>query len=249
MFAAFYLMGTTFYLIIWASRLSILFSIIRIEPSAQRRRLLFWVAGTFVAAALFLLGQLFWICELNDSVGCEFPPQIGICQIVTNVIADSILLLAPLPLFRKLIDKSLGFKLTLLFSTCVVTTIVSLVHSAFILTDDDKKILISAIVQDCLSLIVANIPVIITTTIDIVGQAQTGKSVQLTSVFWFSEGRTTGAMELHTIAEDPAKLSYAKNTAASAWNQNDLSVSDGTVVDRLSSTKPRLVFVDTILPI
>jgi hypothetical protein len=103
-----------------------------------------------------------------------------------------------------------------------------------------------------LSLIVANIPVVITTTIDIVGepdQAQTGRSVQLTSVFWFSEAHTTGAIELHTIAEDPAKLSYAKNTAASAWNQNDLPVSEGTVVDKLSSTKPGLVFVDPLLPI
>ncbi|KAJ7922315.1 hypothetical protein B0H13DRAFT_1707824 [Mycena leptocephala] len=236
-----------------ASRLSILFSIIRIEPSAQRRRLLFWVAGTFVAAALFLLGQLFWVCEPNLSASCELSPQVGICQIVTDFIADSILLLAPLPLFRTLIDKSLGYKLTLLFSTCVVTTIVSLVHSAFILTDDDKKILISAIVEDCLSLIVANIPVIITTTIDIVGepdQAQTGKSVQLTSVFWFSEAQTTGTMELHTIAEDPAKLSYAiKNTATSAWNHNDLPVSEGTVVDKLSCTKPVVVFVDPLLPI
>ncbi|KAJ7922283.1 hypothetical protein B0H13DRAFT_2267548 [Mycena leptocephala] len=242
-------MGTTFYLIIWASRLSILFSIVRIEPSAQRRRLLFWVAATFVAAALFLLGQLFWICESNpswknfESVQCELPLQVGICQIVTDVIADSILLLAPLPLFRNLIDKSLGYKLTLLFSTCVVTTIVSLVHAAFILRDKDVKIFISAIVeiQDCLSLIVANIPVVITTTIDIVGepgQDQIGKSVQLTSVFWFSEGRTTGAMELHTITEDPAKLSYAmKNTAASAWNQNDLPISTAPV-ELNTCTKP-----------
>jgi hypothetical protein len=100
-----------------------------------------------------------------------------------------------------------------------------------------------------LSLIVANIPVIITTTIDIVGQAQTGKSVQLTSVFWFREAQTTGAIELHTIAEDPAKLSYAKNTAASAGNQNDLPVSEGTVADKLSCTKPVVVFVDPLLPI
>jgi hypothetical protein len=104
-----------------------------------------------------------------------------------------------------------------------------------------------------LSLIVANIPVVITTTIDIVGerdQVQTGKSVQLTSVFWFSEGRTTGAMELHTITEDHAKLSYAmKNTAASAWNHNDLPVSEGTAVDKLSCIKPVVVFVDPLLPI
>jgi hypothetical protein len=94
------------------------------------------------------------------------------------------------------------------------------------------------------SLIVANIPVVITTTIDIVGepdQAQTGKSVQLTSVLWFSEAQTTGAMELHIIAEDPAKLS--------AWNHNDLPVSEGIVVDKLSCTKPVVVFVDPLLPI
>ncbi|KAJ7922282.1 hypothetical protein B0H13DRAFT_1509828, partial [Mycena leptocephala] len=198
----YYLMGTAFYLIIWASRLSILFSIVRIEPSARRRRLLFWVAVTFVATALFLLGQMFWICESNpswknsESVQCELPLQVGICQIITDVISDSILLLAPLPLFRNLIDKSLGYKLTLLFSSCVVTTIVSLVHAVFILTHYDTMIFISAIVEDCLSLIVANIPVVITTMIDIVGepdQVQTGKSVQLTSVFWFSEAQTTGA--------------------------------------------------------
>jgi hypothetical protein len=103
-----------------------------------------------------------------------------------------------------------------------------------------------------LSLIVANIPVVITTTIDIVGkpdQVQTGKSVQFTSIFWFSEAQTTGAMELHTIAEDPAKPSYAKNTVTSAWNQNDLPVSEGTIADRLSSTKPVVVFVDPLLPI
>ncbi|KAJ7922313.1 hypothetical protein B0H13DRAFT_1707819 [Mycena leptocephala] len=247
---AFYLMGTTFYLIIWASRLSILFSIIRIEPFAQRRRrLLLWVAGTFVAAALFLLGQLFWVCESEPSPDCKLPPQVGICQIVTSVIADSILLLAPLPLFRKLTDKSLGYKLTLLFSTCVVTTIVSFIHVAFVLTHDTMKIIISAIVEGCVSLIVANIPVIITTTIDIVGQAQTGKSVQLTSVFWFREAQTTGAIELHTIAEDPAKLSYAKNTVASAGNQNDLSVGEGTVADKLLCTKPVVVFVDPLLSI
>ncbi|KAJ7910271.1 hypothetical protein B0H13DRAFT_2012698, partial [Mycena leptocephala] len=71
-----------------------------------------------------------------------------------------------------------------MFSTCVVTTIVcltcpvqanihisqvSLVHAAFILRNCGMKILILAIVEDCLSLIVANIPVVITTTIDIVG--------------------------------------------------------------------------------
>jgi hypothetical protein len=80
-----------------------------------------------------------------------------------------------------------------------------------------------------LSLIVANIPVVITTTIDIVGEpdhAQNGKTVQFSSIFWFSEAQTTGAMELHAIAEESpdTKLSYPKTTENSTWNQNNLPV-------------------------
>ncbi|KAJ7753174.1 hypothetical protein B0H16DRAFT_1544698 [Mycena metata] len=234
--AVYYLTGTTFCLIIWASRLSILFSIVRIEPSATRRKLLFWISATFVASALFLVGQLFWLCEANPSwksfksphAQCELPQQVAISQIVTDVISDSILLLAPLPLFRSLRDKSLNHKLTLMFSTCVVTTIVSLVHAAFILKDYDMKILISAIVEACLSLIVANIPVVITTTIDVVGEpdhAQNGETVQFSSIFWFSEAQQTGAMELHTIAKespDAVKPSYPQTPENSTWNQNNL---------------------------
>ncbi|KAJ7031854.1 hypothetical protein C8F04DRAFT_959673, partial [Mycena alexandri] len=148
-----YLMDTTFYSVIWASRLSILFSIVRIDPSVGRRRRLFWVAAAFVATALFLIGQLFWICESQPSwkkvenPHCELTLQVAICQFVTDVISDSILLFAPLPLFRNLLDKSLGRKLTLIFSTCVATTIISLAHAIFILRDYDSKIAISAIVE------------------------------------------------------------------------------------------------------
>jgi len=42
-----------------------------------------------------------------------------------DVIADAILMYFPLHLFRDLLDKSLHLKLGLIFSTCVVTTVVS----------------------------------------------------------------------------------------------------------------------------
>ncbi|KAJ6585977.1 hypothetical protein B0H19DRAFT_858461, partial [Mycena capillaripes] len=170
-----YLTGTTFYLIVWASRLSILFSIVRIDPSPQRRKRMVWASIAFAAATVFLLSQLFWVCESDTSwknspnPTCELPLQVAICRLVTDVIADLILLFAPLPLFRKL-DKSLGHKFMLIFSTCVVTTFVSVVHVAFIVRYADMKIPISEVVQGCISLIVANIPVVITTTIDIVGE-------------------------------------------------------------------------------
>ncbi|KAJ6480052.1 hypothetical protein DFH09DRAFT_1214764 [Mycena vulgaris] len=252
----FYLKATAFYLIVWASRLSILFSIVRIDPSAVRRRRLFCGAVAFVMTALLLLGQLGWICESDPSwkdsenPQCELPLQVAIYQLVTDVISDSILLFAPLPLFRSILDKSLGHKLALIFSTCVVTTIVSLVHATFMLRDHDFKILLSGIVEGCLSLIVANIPVIITSTMDIVGEQDRVPTAQFSTIFWFSEARTTETMDLNIIGGGPpagAKFAYATTTEdMSSLDQNGLPASKRTVV---SSIKPVVISLDPILPV
>ncbi|KAJ6533584.1 hypothetical protein B0H19DRAFT_840799, partial [Mycena capillaripes] len=176
---AYYLTAATFYSIIWASRLSILFSIFRIDPLPERHRRLFWVGSAFVATYFVLLAQLFWVCESKDpswkiapNPQCHLSLQVAVCQLVTDIIADSILLFSPLPLFRDLLDKGIRRKLTIIFSTCVVTTIVSLVHAVYILRNGHVKVLISAVVEDCFSLIVANIPVVVTSMVDIVGGAE-----------------------------------------------------------------------------
>ncbi|KAJ7894241.1 hypothetical protein B0H14DRAFT_2334485, partial [Mycena olivaceomarginata] len=251
--AAFYLMATAFYIIIWASRLSILFSIIRIDPSAERRQRLLWISLGFAAAAIFLLSQMFWLCEGGDTSWknfrtphCEAPLQVAVCQIVTDVIADTILLSAPLPLFRNLMNKSLGHKLRLIFSTCVATStstlLVSVAHVTFIFQEDHANIGISRLVEDCLSLFVANLPVIITTTIDIVGEQdriQTRPTTQFTSIFWSAETQTTrDAIELHVVGEDgpvDGPLSCAKIP-------NDVPV-DGTA-DVIILAQPHLPMYD-----
>ncbi|KAJ6492291.1 hypothetical protein C8R45DRAFT_990848 [Mycena sanguinolenta] len=201
--AVYYLTATTFYLVVWGSRLSILFSIVRIDPSPTRRRYLRCAAVILIGCAVALLTQLFWICESRHAwkhlpnPQCNLPQQVAILQFVTDVIADAMLLFAPWPLFRSLVDKSLAHKLTIIFSICLATTIVSLVHASFVLTDDDIKMPFSGIVECCLSLVVANIPVIITTTIDIVGQPDTA---EFSTVFWL--GTTgTGTAQLQTLAE------------------------------------------------
>ncbi|KAJ7663873.1 hypothetical protein DFH06DRAFT_335250 [Mycena polygramma] len=213
--AVYYSMAATFYVTIWASRLSILFSIVRIDPSVTRRRRLFWIAFAFVAACLFLLSQLFWVCEPDPSwkkasnPQCHLTRVVAICQLVTDVVADSILLLAPLPLFRNLSDKALRNKLTLIFSTCVVTTIVSLVHAAYILTNGHIKVLISAVVEDSFSLIVANIPVVVTTMIDVVGEKD--HTSMFTSMFWSSDlPQTTrqGVLTGQADNSDDMELAY-----------------------------------------
>ncbi|KAI0247711.1 hypothetical protein BJV78DRAFT_1157041 [Lactifluus subvellereus] len=121
----YYLMASTFYMVIWTARISILFSIIHIDPNPFMRQRLKWLAAVFVGANIFFLAQLIWTCENshNDwkdtaSSQCRLQKQVPICQLV------------------------------------FVTTIVSLVHAAFIISEGGFPELISALVEDCMSLTV-----------------------------------------------------------------------------------------------
>jgi hypothetical protein len=94
------------------------------------------------------------------------------------VIADLLLIFLPVRLIRGMSDKRLKRRLYFIFSTSsayaapararlrsphtVVTTIVSLVHAVYILTDGTASVLLSAVVEDCMSLTVANVPVVAT---------------------------------------------------------------------------------------
>ncbi|KAK7436515.1 hypothetical protein VKT23_000402 [Stygiomarasmius scandens] len=174
--ADYYLMAFTFYTVVWFSRLSILFSIIRIHPSSSGQRRLFYIAITFFAATIFFMTQLLWTCEPmarqrtpswkdEASPQCPLPRSVPICQLVTDVFADAILMFYPLRLFKDLLDRGLRMKLGIIFSTCVVTTVVSLVHATYIITHAQTKEVTSAIVEGCISLIVANIPVVVSALI------------------------------------------------------------------------------------
>lgn len=99
-----------------------------------------------------------------------------------DVIADSLLLAAPLRLLQGLEDKPLRRRLIFIFSTCIVTTIVSLIHAVYIFKHGGPKVLIAAFVevnvymhfcrvrvitflpflQNCVSLIVCSVPVVVT---------------------------------------------------------------------------------------
>ncbi|KAJ6473829.1 hypothetical protein C8R45DRAFT_1011932 [Mycena sanguinolenta] len=204
--AVFYLRGITFYLIVWASRLSVLFSIVRIESSTTRRKALFCAAAMFIVAALLLVAQLFWVCESRAHSSwkslpdpqCDLAPQTAIFQLIADATSDAILLFAPWPLFRSLVDKSLGRKLMIIFSVCVVTTIVSLVRACFILKNYTIGMPFSGVVEGCVGLLVANVPVIVTTTIDVVGHPEPGETAEFSSIFWPG---TKGTMQLQTLRQ------------------------------------------------
>ena len=211
--AAYYLMAMTFYAVIWTARLSILFSIIRIDPDPVWRRRLMWLAGAFIAALCFFYAQLLWTCETMTngwknkvSPQCPLPKQIAICQLVCMCMhayfcfptAHSIsrpnsgcyrrsdphsvahsahpryqgqrpslasllhlfhleyVALIPLSHLRTRVFTSIS---------AVVTTVVSLVHAAYIITTGGIPVVIAALVEDCMSLTVANLPVVATASL------------------------------------------------------------------------------------
>ncbi|KAF8630189.1 hypothetical protein AX15_003066 [Amanita polypyramis BW_CC] len=162
----YYLMATTFYTIVWSARLSLLFSLIRVDPHAKRRKSLFFVASVYIGLYILLTGQLFWICAPQQTWKTAVVPQcpigfpVAVLQLITDLLADGTLLIVPMFLFSIISDGSLRYRLMVIFSTCIITTVVSLVHTIYVLTTGGIKVEIAALVEDCVSLVVCNIPVI-----------------------------------------------------------------------------------------
>ena len=63
------------------------------------------------------------------------------------MIADLFLLATSLHLFLVIQDRTLRFRLSCLFSTCVITTIVSVINCAFILISVGVKVTIIGVVE------------------------------------------------------------------------------------------------------
>jgi len=171
--ASFYLAASMFYGVVWFARLSMLFSIIRIDPDPRQRKRLLFVAAIFALTVVLLVGQVFWVCESNAAwkrlsiPQCPLDTQVAVCQLVADVVSDIVLMVAPLKLFRDILNKGLRRRLILIFSASIVITVVSSVHVFYILTGQKINNLIAANVEACISLVVCNLPVFAVATIRI----------------------------------------------------------------------------------
>jgi hypothetical protein len=63
------------------------------------------------------------------------------------VVSDTVLLVAPIRIFMVIIDVKLRYRVMIIFGTCIVTTIVSLVHAAFIFQSKSLPELIAGAVE------------------------------------------------------------------------------------------------------
>ncbi|KAJ7156897.1 hypothetical protein C8R43DRAFT_883603, partial [Mycena crocata] len=213
--AAYYLIAVTFYAIIWSARLSILFSVIRIDPNGTRRSFLLIFGLAFLVVCFILIAQLFWVCEQHHirwkdapTPQCPLSREVVIFQLISDVVSDTVLVAAPLQLLWHLEDQSLRRRLCIIFSTCIITTIVSLVHAAMILTGRGPKILIAAVVEDCVSLIVCNLPIVITASLHVC-QSERRRSPTSSSFLRFATHvRTDGRGDNLTSAVDDISTNW-----------------------------------------
>ncbi|KAG2356669.1 hypothetical protein BDR07DRAFT_1491644 [Suillus spraguei] len=167
--ALYYMIAQFFYAVVWASRLSILFTIVRLTvPGTIFRRVLTCTAITFGIVWALLFSQVWWVCESEPSWKTQPHPQcdlgrgVAIAQIITDVLGDFVLILAPFCLLYKVrLSWAQKIRVLSVFSASAITTIVSLVHAYYIFSGGGLKEVMAAIVEASMSLIVANLSVVV----------------------------------------------------------------------------------------
>ncbi|KAG2030151.1 hypothetical protein BDR03DRAFT_1017453 [Suillus americanus] len=166
--ALYYTLTQCFYGVIWCSRLSILFTVVRLAYWPQRR-ILVRIAIIFGVVWAVLFAQVWWTCESNPSwkklprPQCPLGRNVAIAQIVTDVLGDTVLILAPfLIIYKATLTTAHRVRVICLFSTSAITTVVSLTHAYYVLTVGELKEAVSAMFEASISLIVANLSVVVT---------------------------------------------------------------------------------------
>jgi len=209
--AAYYLIAEGFYLTLWTARLSILFSIIRIVPEKAQQRFLKRTAWAFGAVLIFLITQVFWVCETPKKRGwqkqpnpqCSLGLQVAVCQLITDIVADVLLILIPTRLLFQTtsLPRPLQIRLFIIFSATLLITVVGLVHAAYLLEVRGVDAIISALVEVSVCLIVCNGVVLLPAlyrlsglraddVVDSSGNMPGERSYRISS-FRFRRGRTT----------------------------------------------------------
>ncbi|KAG1808974.1 uncharacterized protein BJ212DRAFT_1381702 [Suillus subaureus] len=127
-----------------------------------------YTAITFGIVWALLFSQLWWICETESSWKTQPRPQcnlgkdVAITQMITDVLGDFVLILAPFCLVYKVrLSRTQKVRVLSVFSASAITTIVSLTHAYYIFSAGGLKVIMAAIVEASMSLIVANLSVVV----------------------------------------------------------------------------------------
>ncbi|KIJ40457.1 hypothetical protein M422DRAFT_173819, partial [Sphaerobolus stellatus SS14] len=149
------------------ARISILFTVIRLSVGTLRK-ILSYAFIVFLTIWAVLFAQVWWVCEREPGwkdaplAQCDLGLNVAVAQVITDVLCDAFLIFVPLRLVWNIrLMRPQKIRITTIFSTTIVTTCVSMNHAFFVLRAGGLKEALAAIVQDTVSLIVANLSVLI----------------------------------------------------------------------------------------
>ncbi|KAF8552135.1 hypothetical protein OG21DRAFT_1523977 [Imleria badia] len=166
-----YWMSILFYTCsIWFARLSIIFSVVRIVPPARSVRVATFGAGgviTCLWAYVFTCKSV--ACAMNDEwyhavvIECPVPKWVAVSEVCTDILSDVILVALPFCLlWRVKLPSNQRIMVLSVFSASILVSVVSVVHTAYLIPLAGFIGGATAEVESAVSLIVCNLLVIIT---------------------------------------------------------------------------------------
>ncbi|EIW80922.1 hypothetical protein CONPUDRAFT_165164 [Coniophora puteana RWD-64-598 SS2] len=167
--AGYYIAALACLIVVWASRISILTTIICLTIYPRTRRWFLACLAMFAVACIVLMAQEIWTCEgspewkhLDSPPQCSLGLQVAIAQIIANFFSDALLIIAPLRLiYGARLSKAQRIRITTVFCASAATTAVSVWHVYYLIHREGRIDILAGILEMSISLIVANLNVII----------------------------------------------------------------------------------------
>ncbi|OAX33553.1 hypothetical protein K503DRAFT_869481 [Rhizopogon vinicolor AM-OR11-026] len=154
----------TFTSVLWAARMSVIFSIIRVTKdsgSKVHRQITNLIAVSFACMWAAILAQKMSVCAYH---ACQMGQAVALSQLITDVVADVSLVAVPLHLWKN-VGLSRGRKILILstISSSLLITVVTIAHSSTLFRrTHSSNTLIFAHIKAALSLVICNLLVIVT---------------------------------------------------------------------------------------
>ncbi|KAJ8580188.1 hypothetical protein M405DRAFT_938855 [Rhizopogon salebrosus TDB-379] len=156
-------LAVTFPSVLWAARMSIIFSIIRVTENTVtkvHRKITYLIAVSFACMWTALLVQKLGVCHFHS---CHMGKPVAFSQLITDIVADAALVITPLHLWKN-VGLSRNRKIMVLsaFSSSLLLTAVTIAHSVTLIRPPTHGTLILAHAKVALSLVICNLLVIVT---------------------------------------------------------------------------------------
>ncbi|KAH7913181.1 hypothetical protein BJ138DRAFT_670414 [Hygrophoropsis aurantiaca] len=156
-----WILAIAFTSVLWSARMSILCSIIRVgNPDLKHRRFAIGVAIAFGVMWIGLMAQKLNVCYHHQ---CMMTRNVAISQLITDCIADTVLVALPFRLLQGVkLSRNRRILICCAFSASFLITAVTIIHTALLFGTPSIKTTFVAHGKAALSLVVCNTLVIVT---------------------------------------------------------------------------------------